>query len=844
MDRLFRKAPARPKLNLSAKKSKGKIMWRNYLIIATRSLAKNRLFTALNLVGLALGMASCLLIAMWVRNETTYDRWLPDVERIFVVQGKTQYPGKDMEIWGGSTAVMLPLLMQDFPQIEVGTRLIEASRAIRFGTRAENQPIFLVDAGFFDVLGIPLVEGSVEKALKQPDQIVVSERFARKWFGEASAVGQTLTVTVKGEKRPYQVAAVMRDTPSNSSMEFDVVMPLIENDFGDSARVMQWGNFSGHSIVKLKDANDAAQVDAGADAFIAKHAPQYVKVEDGFYYRPRLKNISTIHLQTPPASITRPPGDPRLVVSIGATGLLILIIATITYINLATARVSRRAREVGLRKTLGAERHQLMLQFLVESTLLASLAGVLALAIVELTLPAFNALLAQKLVVQYGGLQGVMLPLLVMVAFVGVIGGWYPALVLAKLRPREAISGSGTVAGGARLRQLLVIGQFGIAVLLMTCMAIIYTQISFMRAADMGYKPEGLIVVSQMQRAEVRTQQQSLVDAIRRVPGVTAVTQSRFDPTFRGLWQQQAFLPGVPDSQAPQISVQSVDWDYLKTYGGRLLAGRDLDQQFGNDNFPDKITPEDMVKRGGNILVNRAAMKFFNTSDPKAVVGKTFQVNAGEQGQRATFTIVGVIDNIRLRSARDEALPSYFARNVEGVGSITLRFQGVAPSEMTARLEAAWKQLFPDTPFQSKLVDAAVEGYYKNEARRGNLFALFAGIAIVLCAAGLYGLAVFTAERRTKEIGIRKVLGASVIDIVKLLVWQFSKPVIIATLIAWPLAWWFMREWLNGFNVRIALTPIPFLAAGVLAMVIAWFTVTWHAMRVARMSPIHALRHE
>lgn len=819
-------------------------MWRNYLIIATRSLAKNRLFTALNLIGLAVGMAACLLIAMWVRNETTYDQWLPNADRVFVVQGKTQYPGKDMEIWSGSSAVMLPLLMQDFPQIEAGTRLIRASRAIRFGTRVENQSIFLADAGFFDVLGIPLIEGSVEKALKQPDQIAVSERFARKWFGAASAVGQTLTVTVKGEKRPYQVVAVMRDTPSNSSMEFDVVMQLNEKDFGDPVRTMQWGNFSGSSIVKLKDANDAAQVDAGADAFIAKHAPDLVKVEEGFYYRPLLKNITTIHLQTPPASISRPPGDLRLVVSIGATGLLILIIATITYINLATARVSLRAREVGLRKTLGAERHQLMLQFLVESTLLASLAGALALAIVELSLPAFNALLAQKLVIQYGGWQGVMLPLLVMVAFVGVIGGWYPALVLAKLRPREAITGQHGGASGARLRQLLVVGQFSIAVLLMTCMAIVYAQVLFMRAADMGYRPEGLILISSTQRMEVRGRQQNLVDAVKRIPGVTATTRSQFDPTGNGLWRQQAFLPGVPDSQAPQISAQAVDWDYVKTYGGRMLAGRDLAQQFSNDNFPENLTPEEAVKRGGNVLVNRAALKFFNTSDPKAALGKTFQVNAGPDGQRATYTVVGVIDDIRLRSAKDEALPSYYARNVGDMTSVAVRFNEVSPAEMTTRLEGAWKQLFPDSPFISSLVDTAIENYYQDEARRGSLFALFAGIAIVLCAAGLYGLAVFTAERRTKEIGIRKVLGASVIDIVKLLVWQFSKPVLIATLIAWPIAWWLMREWLNGFNVRILLTLIPFLAAGALAMVIAWATVTWHAIRVARTSPIHALRHE
>jgi putative ABC transport system permease protein len=819
-------------------------MWRNYLIIAARSLAKNRLFTALNLIGLAVGMASCLLIAMWVRSETTYDQWLPDADRIFVVQGKTQYPGKDMETWGGSSAIMLPLLAQDFSQIEAGTRLIRTERAVRYGSRIESQQVVLADTGFFDVLKLPLAEGDAANALKRPDQIAVGAGFAKKWFGKTSAVGQTLTITVKGEKRPFQIAAVMRDTPSNSILEFDLVMPLVEADFGNPAQTLNWGNFSANSMVKLKSAADAAIINAGADGFIGKHAEPFLKVENGFFYRPNLKNITEIHLQSPPVGgYFRPAGDVRLVAAIGATGLLILIIATITYINLATARVSLRAREVGLRKTLGAARAQLMTQFLVESTLLAVFAGILALALVELALPGFNALLAQKLTLQYGGVYGVLLPLVAMVAFVGLIGGWYPALVLTRLRPREAIYGQHGSGGSGRLRQLLVIGQFGIAVLLMTSMAIIYTQVSHLRNIDMGYQAEGLIVIPQLQRAEVKPLQKNLMEAMKRIPGVLSVTRSQFDPTGGGIARQSAFLPGVPDAQAPQVSAHPVDWDYVKTYGGKLIAGRDLGEQFGNDDWTG-LSTEDITKRGGNALINRTAIRFFNTTDPEAAIGKTFRLGGRETGQGVTVTVVGVIEDVRLRSARDEIWPSFYARDVDDVTALSVRFKGVAPAEMAERLNAAWKQLLPDTPFKSKLADEAVGEYYQNEARRGNLFALFAGIAIVLCAAGLYGLAVFTAERRTKEIGIRKVLGANVIDIVKLLVWQFSKPVIIATLIAWPLAWWFMREWLNGFNVRIALTPVPFLAAGALAMVIAWLTVTWHAMRVARKSPIHALRHE
>lgn len=822
-------------------------MWRNYLVIALRSLAKNRLFAALNLVGLAVGMAACLLIAMWVRNETTYDQWLPDASRIFVVQAKTQYPGKDLETWGHASAVMLPKLAADFPQVESYTRLLRSERAVRHGSRIENQSVALVDSGFFDVLALPLVEGAVDTVFKRPDQIVVSQTFARNWFGTSAAKGQTLIITVKGEKRPFQIAAVIRDLPSNAMFEFNVLMPFIDADITNAAQILSWGNFTTLSIVKLKSAAEALTINAGMDGFIEKHAPPFVKLENGFYYRPNLRNVTQTHLQELKASANfRPQGDARLVGALAAVGALILIIATITYINLATARVSLRAREVGLRKTLGAGRGQLMMQFLVESSLIALLAGILALALVEMALPAFNYLLAQKLSLQYLGLHGVLLPLAAMVAFVGIAGGWYPALVLAKLRPREAIAGQHGASlrgGGVQLRQLLVIGQFSIAVLLMTCMAIIYAQVSHLRQADMGYQPEGLLVIPNMQRAEVMAQQKALLAALLRVPGVTGVTRSMFDPTGSGLARQSAYLPGVPDAQAPQISANPVDWDYLKTYGGTLLAGRDLSEQYGNDDWPD-LSPEESAKRGANTLINRAALKLFNTTDPQAAIGKTFKMGSQEEAKRVTLTVVGVIENLRIRTARDEIIPAFYVRGDDGLTAASVRFKGVAPAEMIARLDAAWKQLFPDTPFAAKLVDDAIIGYYKNESRRGNLFALFAGIAIVLCAVGLYGLAVFTAERRTKEIGIRKVLGAETSDIVRLLVWQFSKPVMIATLIAWPIAWWLMRDWLNGFSVRIALTPLPFIAAGVLAMLIAWFTVAWHAVGVARTSPIHALRHE
>ncbi len=817
-------------------------MWQSYFLIAVRTLAKNRLFSALNIAGLAMGMAACALMAMWVAVETGHDRWVPEGERVFLVQSRTQDPGQPPAIFRNSPAVMLPLLMQDFgPQIQAGSRYIAASRALRVGARLENQSVHLVDAGFFDVLPWPVAEGSTARALKEPGKLVVTPAFARRWFGRDSALGQTVTMLVKGEPRPFEIVAVLRELPPNTLFDFEALALFNPQDLPNPAAFESWGGFNPLSLVRVKRVADAAAIQAGADAFVGRHVPDFLTADKGFFYRPSLIPLADAHLQTVKvAGPAKPPGDRTLVNAVAATGVLVLVIATITYVNLVTARVSLRAREVGLRKTLGATRSQLVVQFLVESTVLAALAGLLALALVELSLPAFNQLLGQGLVLHYFGADGLLAPWLAMVVFVGLAGGWYPAVVLSRLQPRAAMSGVFTSAVGGPVRQALVVGQFAIAVGLMCLMAVIYAQVAHLRQADMGYRPQGLVVIGNLQRAEVKPQQQALLDAMRRVDGVVAATRSMFDPTMGGVIRQQAYFPGVPDSQAPQFSLQLVDWDYLPTYGARLLAGRGLTRDVALDDTAG-LDGQQLTQRGVNVLVNRTALAYLGVSDPQAALGKMFYLGGQE---RYPVQVVGVLDDVRIRSARDKPMPAVYLRDVDNANSLSVRFAGVTPAAITQRLEAVWKQRLPNTPFSIRLVDDAIASYYQAETRTGNLFALFALLAMALCAAGLYGLAVFTAERRTREIGLRKLLGASTWAIVRLLLWQFAKPVLLALLIAWPVAAWLAHQWLQGFDVRIALTPWPFAAAGAAALAIAWGTVGWQALRVARSSPITALRHE
>jgi putative ABC transport system permease protein len=823
-------------------------MWKSHLRIAWRALARQRLFTTINLVGLAVGMAACTLIALWTLTETRHDRWVPDGERVFVAASKVQYPGRDPEQWRHASAALWPVLKEDFrAQVEAGSRVLPSRRAVRIGQRVENQAMILVDPGFFDALPWPVLHGSTADALSAPGKLVVTERFVRHWFGSApaalpAAVGQVLSVTVKGDRRPFEIVAVLRDLPPHTIFDFDAVALFDPQDVSNPG-LLGWGAFTSLTVVKLKHAGDAQALAAGADDFIERHVPDFSKVDNGFYYRPSLLPMAQAHLH--PFSVTgpgKPPGNPTLVATVAITGLLVLVIAIVTYINLATARVSLREREVGLRKTLGASRGQLIAQFLVESMLLAAAAGLLALALVELGLPLFNQLLGQHLVLRYGGSEGVLWPLVAMVLLVGLAGGWYPALVMAGLKPRQALSNR-HAAGGGWFRQALVVGQFAVAIGLGCAVAVMLSQIGHLARADMGYEPRGLVLVQQIQRAEVKAQQNSLLDALRRVPGVQSATASMFDPTGSGLARQPIYRPGVPDAQAPQISVQPVDWDFVATYGARLIAGRDLSRDRAGDDA-SSLSEAELARRGVQVLINRSALSFFNTRDPAAAVGQGFQLPQ-DQGGRYGATVVGVLEDVRIRSARDAALPSFYARDPETATSISVRVDPAVPeAEMLQRLEAAWRSLLPDSPFNAKSVHEVIDEYYATERRLGSVFALFAGLAIALCAMGLYGLAVFTAERRTREIGLRKLMGARVADILRLLAWQYAKPVLLALAVAWPLAAWAMQRWLEGFETRVPLTPTPFLVAGLLALMVAWITVGAHALKVARLRPSEALRQE
>ena len=837
-------------------------MWRNYLTVAFRALAKSKVYAAINIVGLALGLAACVMILLYVRYETSYDSWLKDADRVYQVQ--TSYKanprgGEAMDLQL-SSIVTGRALRKDYPsQIEklVWVRSFSPI-VIQDGQAGEIEDLRMADDDLFAVFDVPFVRGSSATALRDGHSIALSESEAKRRFGNVDPIGKTLTIVANMGNVDYKVTGVFKDWPKNSNFSADAVARFdLDQDFADRKdSLTNWNNQQGWNFVKLRSPGDADVINNNMAAFkkrnIADEISGDVRTNPGDYQDFKLVNMRDVHLGRNQRSAMTPGNDRLTVVTFAVIALLVLGMACVNFTNLATARASQRAREVALRKVLGASRRQLIVQFLGESVLVAALAMVIALAAVELLLPSFNAFLGADIAFAYFGSNGVFLPLLGLVLVVGVVAGLYPAFYLARFEPAKILKANKSAAdaqGSGRLRNALVIGQFAVSIGLIVCTAIIYSQTVYARSADAGYTRDGLLQVDNLGYRGVDDRDLQVVEQIRRIPGVVAAART-----------QIAVNPGnnsiagfhLPNNTQVEMGIYAIEPDFFRAMGMRLLAGRTFSEAQGHDDstLPPASDPgnfaaeQALAQRGANVVVTEEAARRLGLRSPQEAIGKQFKASAlSNEAGLLPITIVGVVSDARFRSLRDPLQPIVFFMQRTGFGTIAVRFSG-NPAKIREQVEAVWKRNVPQVPFAGRFADEIVGELYQRDEARGQLFAMFALLAVVIGCLGLFGLAAFTAERRTKEIGIRKVLGARTPDIMRLLVWQFSRPVLIANLIAWPVAWWLMRDWLNGFDQRIALTPVPFLAAGALALAIAVLTIGGHAYRVARTSPVKALRYE
>jgi putative ABC transport system permease protein len=829
-------------------------MWRNYLTVAYRALTKNRTYAAINLAGLAIGIAACLLLLLYVRYETSYDSWLPDADRVYQVQSIFTDPETgERSVQQGTHGIITETLPKDFPQIEAIVRAETDEIVLTRNGEASYASMVRADETFFRILQVPFIRGNPATALNQADSVVLSRSEAFRRLGSSDVLGREITGIEQGQPYALRVTGVFEDMPRNSHLSLDMVSRIREQD----KQACGWGCVNGFVYLKLRPGADPEEINRGLPAWEKRNiTPVDVggeKVSEGEAFDWRLVNVRDVHLSGAEGDIERPVNDRRTIVTFSIVALLILGIACVNFVNLATARASQRAREVALRKVLGANRRQLIVQFLGESLALSAFATLLALAMAELALPYLSSFLNAELELSYFGKNGIVLPVLGLLLIVGVAGGLYPAFYLSRYQPAAVLRANRSAAeplGSGRLRNTLVIGQFAVSIGLIICTAVVYSQTRFAQNSDPGFRREGLIQVGNLNRAGIVPVTETLIRELEKVDGVKAVAAANI---FVASGQTLNNAVQVPGRQKPiTIGWYSVHPNFFDTMEIRLLAGRKLSRRFANDSAWTPVEPEEaiepaqraLVARGLNVVVNELAARQMGFATPAEAVGKQVKVSQfGPEIGLLPVTIAGVVQDSRFRSVREDVEPMiFFDRGI--YSRLIVRYASADPEGVRQAIGRVWKRLAPDVPYEGEFAEDQLAELYLTDAARARTFAGFALLAVIVASLGLFGLAAFTAERRTKEIGIRKVFGATVPDIVQLLAWQFSKPVILANLIAWPVAWWVMRDWLNDFDARIDLGPGPFLMAGIIALVIAVGTVSGHAIRVARVNPIHALRYE
>jgi putative ABC transport system permease protein len=834
-------------------------MWRNYFTVGVRALAKNKTYAFINIFGLALGLAACLLILLFVRYELSFDKNLPGSSQAYQFQSYFTDPDAgEVQKIQMAAYVSKDLLKKDFPQIENAVHALSAGPVVLKGGQAYATEDFrFVDGNLLDILQFPLVKGNRETALNDVGSLVLTETEARKYFGEEDPIGQTLTLSARGQQTDYRITGVLKDLPKNTHFRATMLARYDPKSYwADQEDFMtQWGWQSGWVYLKLRPGADANAINAQMQAFEKRNIPDQVfggqRTNQGDFVEFKLVNIADVHLGEAQEAAMTPGNDRRSIITFGVIAALILAMACVNFTNLATARASQRAREVALRKVLGANRKQLITQFLGESVLVAGFAMLLALAFVELALPSFARFLDADLEMRYFGEGGLILPIVGLVLLVGAAGGIYPAFYLSRFQPAKVLKANKSSAeahGSGSLRNVLVIGQFAVSIGLIICTAVVYAQTVHARTADPGYKREGLLQLEGVGRREMFPVTETLIRQIKAVDGVTHVGRSNIGVATRNNQNTGVQMPGR--SEPINIGNYSVDTGFFDTMGIKLVAGRLFDETRPMDDsttpFPeDEAAERAMVQRGYNVVLNELAVRRLGLGTPSQAVGKTIKLLANpDYGGVVNVNIIGVVQDSRFRSIRETIDPIIFRGSRIGQGWMLVRYEANDPARVRRDVEAVWKRIAPEVPFQAQFSEEIVGELYEAEDARAQTFAGFAILAVIVACLGLFGLAAFTAERRTKEIGIRKVLGARSQDIVRLLAWQFSKPVIVANLIAWPIAWWVMRDWLNTFDTRIDLGPTPFLLAGLLALAIAIGTIAGHAMKVARANPINALRYE
>jgi putative ABC transport system permease protein len=822
-------------------------MFRNYLVTALRNIARHKLYSFINIAGLALGLACVVFIILFIRDELSFDKWVPDSGNLYRVDVDAKVPDRPVDRFAMAPFILGDFMKDHLPEVTAMSQVWNVPMTVQVGDRQFLDNIDEVDPSFFKVIKLPLVSGDPGQVLAHPESIVLSQKLARKYFGTTDAVGKQVViarascgkekVSCPTEMATLRVTGVMRDLPHNTQLAIDAVIP----DTSPADRIGErgkkaWFSFNGYVYVRLAPGSDPARVsdklagimdrlvDFSGDVGLKEPASKALRIAP--------VPFRDVHMSTDKIGDDVPPGSWATVYGLGAIGLVILLAACFNFTNLATARAMMRAREIGLRKCVGASRNQVAAQFLGEAVVMAAVALVFAFALVEILLPSYDGFLARPIALNYLADW----PLLVLIAAIavlaGLLSGIYPALVLSGFRPVTALrSNQSGQAGSGSLRSALVVLQFAVSIGLGIATLVVFAQIDFARNQQLGFRHDNTVVIQTGRRMTTDTRD-SLIKALRAYPGISDVAASSDTPFSGSVNITGVKLPGRSDTLTAEQLLTTPE--FLNLYGVKLAAGRALSDKRGEDTIADSSDP---ANNGHNILINETAARYFGFG-VQGAVGKTVRVD------KISVHIVGVLKDIRIRGARKAIQPTIYGNDRAHSSIVSARLTGQDIPGTLAFIDRTWHRMSPSAAISRSFLDDSFQKLYSSDRKQGTLFGIFVGVAILIAALGLFGLAAFTVGRRTREIGIRKVFGARDRDVAFLLLWQFSIPVLIANLIAWPLAWYYLRGWLQGFASHIALSPLYFIMSGIVALLIAWATVLSHALRVARANPIHALRAE
>jgi putative ABC transport system permease protein len=809
-------------------------MLKNYLKIAWRNLIRSKTFSIINIIGLAIGLACFLLISLYVMDELNFDRFYQNSERIYRINADIRFGGGDMHM-PFSSDMMGQILKKDYPQVEDYARLYNnsGSKLIKKGNEFINEMnVTHADSTFFRIFQLPAISGDLRNALNEPNTVVITENAAKKYFGSSDALGKIIE-TNDHNKTLYKVTAVIKNIPHNSHFQFDFYFSMKNVDY-------QWGQFLSHNFhtyLLLRKETNYKEFQKNFTQYIekyclpeAKRFMQITSMDDfrkaGNQLEYSLIPVRDIHLYSDRPFEILPGGNIQYVYIFSAVAVFILLIACINFMNLTTARSANRAREVGIRKVLGTEKKELIFQFLTESTVMASLSLLIAIGLAWLVLPLFNNIASKTM--NMGSLfSPAILPVLIVLPFaVGLLAGSYPSFFLSSFKPIDVLKGTLKLGGGrSSLRSLLVVFQFTTSIVLIIGTMVIYEQLDYIQTKDLGFKKDQVLIVDDV--GNLPGNAKAFKDKILQMSGVVSGTLSSFLPVSQSSRNDNTFSKEAVMDVKNGIDVQTwnIDFDYVKTMGMQIIKGRNFSKEFGSDS--------------NAAIINETMARFLGYENP--IGQKIYTI--GNSNKTTSFNIIGIVKNFNFETLRSNVGPlAMFLGSSDGLASFKVNTGNI--KGLVGQVESVWKSMAPGLPFRYRFLDESFNAMYQVEQRIGKIALIFSVLAVLIACLGLFGLATFIAEQRTKEIGIRKVLGASVQGIVRLLSKDFVKLVAIAFLIAAPLAWWGMSTWLSDFAYRIAIAWWIFAAAAAMGLIIALGTVSFQALKAAIANPVNSLRSE